>query len=68
MFQSTLLGRRVLFHGDVTRIHSNTGDYCSQETVRVLQDRLTGATSILYFSSRKDSPHVLPHFVDHSGT
>ncbi|KAL3487004.1 hypothetical protein BJX62DRAFT_246264 [Aspergillus germanicus] len=65
MFQSTLLGRSILFHGDVTRIHSNTGDHCSQETVRVLHDRLTGATSILYFSSRKDSPHVLPHFVDH---
>ncbi|KAJ0415162.1 hypothetical protein BJY00DRAFT_318151 [Aspergillus carlsbadensis] len=65
MFQSTLLGRRVLFQGDMTRIHSSTGDYCSQETVRVLQDRLTGAPSILYFSSRRDSPQALPHFVDH---
>ncbi|KAL2811862.1 hypothetical protein BJX63DRAFT_422095 [Aspergillus granulosus] len=64
MFQNTLLGRRVIFRGDVTRIHSNTGDYCSLDTVRVIQDRLTNTTSILYFSTRKDSPRALSHFVD----
>ncbi|KAL2825524.1 hypothetical protein BJY01DRAFT_256258 [Aspergillus pseudoustus] len=64
MFQSTLLGRRVTFCGDVTRIHSNTGDHCSQESVRVLQDRPTGTNSILYFSTKKDSSRALPHFVD----
>ncbi|KAL4866039.1 hypothetical protein BDV12DRAFT_199590 [Aspergillus spectabilis] len=65
MFQSTLLRRQVLFCGDVTRIHSSRmGDHCSQETVRVLEEPVTGTTSILYFASRRGSPNVLPGFHD----
>ncbi|KAL3455768.1 hypothetical protein BJX64DRAFT_297305 [Aspergillus heterothallicus] len=64
MFQSTLLSRRVAFYGDVTRIHSSTGDYCSQEAVRVLQDRLTGSISLLHFSTRRESSRALPHFIE----
>ncbi|KKK12059.1 hypothetical protein ARAM_000990 [Aspergillus rambellii] len=56
MFQSVILRREVLFCGDVKRIHSSTvGDHCSLETVRVLRDRLTGETYILYFASNRGS-------------
>ncbi|KAL2819266.1 hypothetical protein BDW59DRAFT_181683 [Aspergillus cavernicola] len=65
MFQNTLLQRQVLFCGDVTRIHSSRmGDHCSQETVRVLEEPVTGTTSILYFASRRGSSNVLPGFHD----
>ncbi|KAL2869054.1 uncharacterized protein BJX67DRAFT_379532 [Aspergillus lucknowensis] len=65
MFQSTLLGRQVLFCGDVTRVHSSRmGDHCSQETVRVVEDAITGTCSILYFASRRGSSNSLPGFYD----
>ncbi|KAL4733092.1 hypothetical protein BDV11DRAFT_176023 [Aspergillus similis] len=65
MFQSTLLRRHVLFCGDTRRIHSSgMGDHCSQETVRVLQDPLTGALSILYFASNRGASNTLAGFMD----
>ncbi|KAL5002008.1 hypothetical protein BDV10DRAFT_181703 [Aspergillus recurvatus] len=65
MFQSTLLRRHVLFCSDTRRIHSSgMGDHCSQETVRVLQDPLTGTLSILYFASNRGSPNTLAGFMD----
>ncbi|KAL6232116.1 hypothetical protein BDW75DRAFT_243275 [Aspergillus navahoensis] len=65
MFQSTLLGRHVLFCGDARRIHSSgMGDHCSLETVRVLQDPLTGTLSILYFASNRGSSNAPAGFMD----
>ncbi|KAL4979523.1 hypothetical protein BDW66DRAFT_157346 [Aspergillus desertorum] len=65
MFQNILLRRHVLFCGDTRRIHSSgIGDHCSQETVRVLQESLTGALSILYFASNRGSSNALAGFMD----
>ena len=67
LFQGNLLRRSVIFCGDVNRIHSKgAGDHCSQETVRVLKDPLTGTTSILYFASKRKAPGALPGFVDYN--
>ncbi|KAL4936209.1 hypothetical protein BDV06DRAFT_111864 [Aspergillus oleicola] len=69
LMQTNLLRRRVIFCGNVNRIHSKgTGDHCSQETVRVLKDPLTGTTSILYFASKRKASGALPGFVDYSTT
>ncbi|KAL4802393.1 hypothetical protein BDV18DRAFT_164216 [Aspergillus unguis] len=64
-FQTTLLGRTVVFGADVTRIHSDgMGDHCALETVRVLQDPLTSVKSILYFGSYRRSSHTPGRFID----
>ena len=69
MFQSILLRRHVLFCGDTRRIHSSSmRDHCSQETVRVLKDPLTGALSILYFASNRGASNALAGFMDIPGT
>ncbi|KAL3439131.1 hypothetical protein BDV09DRAFT_191347 [Aspergillus tetrazonus] len=65
MFQSILLRRHVLFCGDTRRIHSSSmREHCSQETVRVLKDPLTGVLSILYFASNRGASNALAGFMD----
>ncbi|KAL5051979.1 hypothetical protein BDW71DRAFT_202120 [Aspergillus fruticulosus] len=65
MFQSILLRRYVLFCGDTKRIHSSSmGDHCSQETVRVLRDPLTGTLTILYFASNRGLSNYPARFMD----
>lgn len=68
MFQSTLLRRSVLFCGDVSCIQtSSMVEHCSQETVRVLQDPITGSISILYFASNRGPQTTLKGFLDLPG-
>jgi hypothetical protein len=67
MFQSTLLRRSVLFCGDVTSIQTSSMiEHCSQETVRVLRDPITGSISILYFASNRGQ-NTLKGFLDLPG-
>lgn len=64
-FQSILLGRSILYCGDVKYINADgVEEHCSLETIRVLQDPLTSARSLLYFGRLKHGSNAKMGFLE----
>ncbi|KAF7155952.1 hypothetical protein CNMCM6106_007864 [Aspergillus hiratsukae] len=64
-FQSILLGRNILYCGDIKYINADgIEEHCSLETIRVLQDPLTSARSLLYFGKLKSSSNAKMGFLE----
>ncbi|KAF4189629.1 hypothetical protein CNMCM7927_007313 [Aspergillus lentulus] len=64
-FQSILLGRNILYCGDVKYINADgVEEHCSLETIRVLQDPLTSARSLLYFGKLKHGSNAKMGFLE----
>ncbi|RHZ49190.1 uncharacterized protein CDV56_105824 [Aspergillus thermomutatus] len=64
-FQSILLGRNMLYCGDVKYINADgVEEHCSLETIRILQDPLTSARSLLYFGKLKQGSSAKMGFLE----